>query len=827
MKFSHSLTLFIFGSCLIFSLNGYAASSAPEISPSAVRAGDSDSAPNSARSASTLALRNTDVANLFVKRHTITVGPMGKQTWQAKYIYNADRTQANIFNPANDSFVTTLGAMPVIAVASRSAGGAQTFSASKPRYVFKSASGAAPALSVVFNEQTQTILVKAVANTPLETLPAVLQNRVQFGTSSFVIDESFDATGTFTPTAGYRSTAFVVSAATLKMGKPGNDSVMLSLLLGDPAFLFPAASGARTVRLRITNVLNQVVIDSDISNAVVARGTILSAPAGAFRYNSSNGNMSFKLTKASLAGLLVTSEEHVRVDVTLGDKTYTTRVTLFSPGCRKTVVYSTIMPTKFCNFTPGRINDTTPPAVLYTLPADMATNVPANTKISATFSESMDPQTLSDATFFLMEGSNAVSGSISHPSGDTVVFTPNAALAFNTDYTATITTGAKDPSGNALAADVTWTFKTGATIDTLAPNVLSTNPNNQASNVPVNQSVNASFDEAIDPSTLTTSTFTLTGPGVNPNPIAGKVTYDAANKIASFKATNDLAPNTLYTATLTSGIKDLAGNALTQNTTWTFTTGSQQALQPMTLGAAASFGTFGGGAGMTSEGLFTVVNGDISTTGASTTVTGFHDSTGDIYTETPLNKGQVNGRIYTAPPTPGGAGVGGNASTFAIATQGAADAQKAYDNLSPATLPGGTDPGAGELGGLTLPSGIYKAAGGTFQITGSDLTLDAHGDTNAVWVFQSDASLTVGAPGAPRTVLLTNGAKAKNVFWRVGSAATINAAGGGTMVGTILAYSGVSFSTSGNVTLVTLNGRALGLHASTTLVNTVINVPAP
>jgi len=76
-------------------------------------------------------------------------------------------------------------------------------------------------------------------------------------------------------------------------------------------------------------------------------------------------------------------------------------------------------------------------------------------------------------------------------------------------------------------------------------------------------------------------------------------------------------------------------------------------------------------------------------------------------------------------------------------------------------------------------------------------------------------------------VLLVNGAQAKNVFWQVGSAATINAGGGGTMVGTIIAQAGVSISTPGNVTVVTLNGRALSLGASVTMVNTVVNVPGP
>ena len=90
-------------------------------------------------------------------------------------------------------------------------------------------------------------------------------------------------------------------------------------------------------------------------------------------------------------------------------------------------------------------------------------------------------------------------------------------------------------------------------------------------------------------------------------------------------------------------------------------------------------------------------------------------------------------------------------------------------------------------------------------------------------------TLTVGGPGAsaPRSIILAGGAQAKNVFWQVGTAATINAAGGGTMVGTIITQTGATFSTAGNVAIVTLNGRALSLGASITLVDTVINVPAP
>jgi hypothetical protein len=245
--------------------------------------------------------------------------------------------------------------------------------------------------------------------------------------------------------------------------------------------------------------------------------------------------------------------------------------------------------------------------------------------------------------------------------------------------------------------------------------------------------------------------------------------------------------------------------------------------KPIDLGAAASFGGMGGGSGLTNEGIYTVISGDIGTTGESTTVTGFHDSVGDIYTETPLNAGAVNGRIYTAPPAPGGAGVGGTAETFAIALAAASAALDAWNSISPASLPGGADPGDGQLGGLTLAPGVYKAAGGTFLLTGSDLTLNGKGDLNSVWVFQTEAELTIGSPGYPRNINLINGAQAKNVFWYVGSAARIEDRCN--MVGTIIAYSGVTISTHDQALTTTLDGRALGLNASVTVVNTHINVP--
>ena len=484
-------------------------------------------------------------------------------------------------------------------------------------------------------------------------------------------------------------------------------------------------------------------------------------------------------------------------------------------------------------FTTGATTDMTAPTVTSTNPASAATAVALNQKVAATFSKVMDSSTITTTTFTLNQGTTTVLGTVSY-AGTTATFTPTANLAASTLYTATITTGAKDLAGNALASSFVWTFTTGTTTNISAPTVTLTVPADKATSVGTNQTINATFSTGMDPTTINTVTFTLAGPGTTN--VIGVVTYDAASNIATFTPASNLAANALFTATVTTGAADLAGNALASNFVWTFTTGATTTGPgPVNLGSAGTFAGAGGAAGATNQGTLTVINGDLGTTGASTTVTGFHDTTvpyiqfsaGCIYTETTLNVGTVNGTIYTAPPPPTTLTCPneGTAATFAIATQALADAQTAFNTLK--GMPGGPDPGSGQLGGLTLAAGVYTSASGSFMITGSDLTLDTKGDANAVWVFQMASTLTVGAPGAPRSVILINGAQAKNVYWQVGSAATINGAGGGTMVGTIIASAGITFSTAGNVAITTLNGRALGLNASVTMVNTVINVPLP
>ena len=467
------------------------------------------------------------------------------------------------------------------------------------------------------------------------------------------------------------------------------------------------------------------------------------------------------------------------------------------------------LPTNYTwNFTTGNA-----PVVIYTDPANGATNVTLKKVIIASFSTAMDPATINGTTVYLKQGTNTVAGTVSYV-GTTSVFTPAAALIPNTLYTGTITASVKDLLGNMMGSNYTWSFTTSL----VPPTVTSTDPANGIVNVPLSKPLFATFNRAMNPATINEVTYVV---NQGSSQVFGTVTYSGIK--ATFTPERPYQPNTLYTATITIGAMDVAGSGLAGNYSWSFTTGSAQSIQEPILGNASIMGAFGGNAGVTNQGINTIINnGSLATTAVATSITGFHDgTTGDVYTETPLNVGDVTGRIYAAPPFPG------SAASFAVATNASLDATNAYLSISPAVMTGGIDPGAGELGGLTLAPGVYKAASGTFNISNGNLTLDAMGDPNAVWVFQTAAGLTVGIAGTAgaRSVILINGGQAKNVFWYVGSAAIINSAGGGVMTGTILSSSGVTLSTSGNTVQTVLNGRAISMGASVTMVNTTINIP--
>lgn len=445
-------------------------------------------------------------------------------------------------------------------------------------------------------------------------------------------------------------------------------------------------------------------------------------------------------------------------------------------------------------FTTGSSTDTTAPTVILTNPANLATGVPTNSAITATFSEAMNAATITTTTFTVTgPGVTPVVGTVSYAAvSNTAIFTPSAPLAANTLFTATVTAGATDLAGNALAGGAApnpWTFTTGATLDSTPPTITLTNPANAAVGVAINASVNATFSEAMDPSTISTGTFTLAGPGVTP--VTGSVTYDPISRVATFTPASPLAINSTFTATVTTGARDLAGNALVGGAVpnpWTFTTGSTSAGQPVVnLLSAANFAILAGST-VSNVGP-TIINGDLGVS-PGTAVVGFPP-------------GIVNGTQYIDPDP--------------IVQQAKLDLTTAFIDAAGRSLNVITV-ASGELGGLTLAPGLYMSGIGSFAITSVNLTLDAQGDANAVWIFQMPSStLTVGNG---RQVILSGGAQAKNIFWSVGSSATL----GTTVIfkGNILADQSITLQTGA-----VLDGRALTRIAAVTLDSNVVTKPAP
>mgnify|MGYP001788535549 CR=1 FL=1 len=310
------------------------------------------------------------------------------------------------------------------------------------------------------------------------------------------------------------------------------------------------------------------------------------------------------------------------------------------------------------------------PQVVSTNPTDTASGVSVSTTIEATFNEEINPSTITTTTFTLKQGTTAIAGSVTY-TGMTATFSPSFNLSPNTIYTGTISKAVKDPAGNAPISDYVWSFTTGAA-DVTPPVVVSTDPPDSATSVLLDKKITATFSEVMDSLTINATTFVLKQ---GTTAIGGTVTYAGAT--ATFSPLVNLTANTTYTATITTGSKDLAGNALASDYTWNFSTGLT-VVPPSILQSAALFGAIGGSAGITNQGLNTVINnGSIGTTGASTLITGFHDATTNaVYTETPMNVGAVMVRIYTAPPAPG------DATSAGIASQALADAT----NLTGGTL---------------------------------------------------------------------------------------------------------------------------------------------
>lgn len=232
-------------------------------------------------------------------------------------------------------------------------------------------------------------------------------------------------------------------------------------------------------------------------------------------------------------------------------------------------------------FVTGAGADTTAPTVTATSPTDTSTNVSVSATLSVTFSEPIDPATMSAATFTLSDGKTSIAGAVS-AQGTAATFKPVQALQPTTVYTATIAATVKDLAGNSLVAPYGFVFTTSGGADTTPPTVLSVSPLNNATGVATNTAIVATLSEPIDPSTVSALTVTLSqGASV----VSASV--QASGATITITPAAALATAKKYTVELAAAIADQSGNKLGAPYTWAFTTGATADTTPPTLTQSA------------------------------------------------------------------------------------------------------------------------------------------------------------------------------------------------------------------------------------------------
>jgi type IV pilus assembly protein PilY1 len=336
---------------------------------------------------------------------------------------------------------------------------------------------------------------------------------------------------------------------------------LLGLLLVSPAIAEVPTITSTTPANNNTNVGINDSITITFSGAV----TLSSVQSAVSIYNTS--------TSTAFTAFTVSTDDNTTYTLTLGSSlnnsttykvTVNTDVTSTS-GDKLAAAYTFY-------FTTESNTDTVPPTVTSVYPTAGAAGIPLDTTVSAKFSESMSTYGI---TLLNTSTSAYVSGTVAYDSSSyTATFTPTSSLANSTTYTVTIT--GKDLVGLDLDSSTTtsWSFTT-VTTDSTPPTIKSTYPVSGATSVPVSAAVVAKFSEAMLSSSITTSTFYISG-------VSGTVTYDSSTNTATFTPAASLGYATDYKVYVTTGVKDLSGNSLQTTNTWTFTTTQSTTTASMT-----------------------------------------------------------------------------------------------------------------------------------------------------------------------------------------------------------------------------------------------------
>ncbi len=402
------------------------------------------------------------------------------------------------------------------------------------------------------------------------------------------------------------------------------------------------------------------------------------------------------------------------------------------------------------------------PTVSEVLPANESMDVALNAKVSITFGEAMDATTINGNSFTVKQGTSAIAGTVAY-SDNKATFTPSATLAAGLLYTATVSTDVKNLNGSAIAVAKTWVFTSDA-----LPTVASVTPMADAIGVFRNTSVSITFSELMDESTITSTSFKVMQGN---NTITG--IFNFSDKSVTFYPSVALSASLVYTATVSTDVKDLGGNALIIPKVWSFTTGSISGLSPVNLRSSANYVILAKTAINNTPN--SPITGDLGLSPAATSyITGFGltDATG--YATSP----QVTGKVYAADmATPASSNL----------TTAVSDMLTAYTDAASRPTPDHLNLLSGNIGGQTLQAGLYKW-GTTVTIPG-DVTIS--GSADDIWIFQIDNDLTMSAG---KNIILSGGAQAKNIFWQVAGEAVIGA--NSHFEGIILSKTGITLETS-------------------------------
>jgi len=264
--------------------------------------------------------------NLWVSKEKLKTGTSGKDAWSGRAIWNADRRAANRFDPLTDAVRLQIGSHAIDVPPG-------SFRGTVKNYKYASARGAAPGVKVQLSVAKQTLGWTVMRDSISETVPATLRHTTILGGRGYLLDELFNARGVFSPALAYRKTAFVVARGALKSGAPGKGAANLALFLADPNFHYD--SGVSVLRVRILNGATEI-LSKDFTTlgpgttreVKAARDPATTNTVSRFVFLIPKGAMSLKLSRLDLTAV-PSSEAHLGVELTIGDRIYYTAVTFF------------------------------------------------------------------------------------------------------------------------------------------------------------------------------------------------------------------------------------------------------------------------------------------------------------------------------------------------------------------------------------------------------------------------------------------------------------------------------------------------------------------